>query len=124
MDGEKARQMGEKIRLEVTKRLAENGGANVYFYNGTDFNKPNSKARTMIMEADYIKRDGNGNIAMNGVKKFNINGWDNLKVYIDGKEVSKEEAQALKPEKISSITVNKQSTESNQSGEIRIQTKK
>ncbi|SFM99633.1 BlaR1 peptidase M56 [Chryseobacterium oleae] len=124
IDGEKARQMGEKIRLEVTKRLTENGGANVYFYNGTDFDKLSSKARTMIMEADYIKRDGNGNIAMNGVKKFNINGWDNLKVYIDGKEVSKEEAQALKPEKISSVSVNKQSTDGNKSGEIRIQTKK
>lgn len=124
IDGEKARQMGEKIRLEVTKRLSENGGANVYLFNSTDFDKPNSKARTMVMEGDYIKRDGNGNIAINGVKKFNVSGWDNLKVYVDGKEVSKEEAQALKPEKISSVTVNKQSTDGNKSGEIRIQTKK
>ncbi|MCT2564125.1 M56 family metallopeptidase [Chryseobacterium herbae] len=124
IDGEKARQMGEKIRLEVTKRLSENGDANVYVYNGTNFDKLSEKARTIVMQADYIKRDGNGNISMNGVKKINVNGWDNLKVYIDGKEVSKEEAQALKPEKISSVIVNKQSTDDNKSGEIRIQTKK
>ncbi|KFF21726.1 M56 family metallopeptidase [Chryseobacterium sp. JM1] len=124
IDGEKARQMGEKIRLEVTKRLAENGDANVYVYNGANFDKLSEKARTIVMQADYLKRDSNGNITMNGVKKFNVNSWDNLKVYIDGKEVSKEEAQALKPEKISSVMVNKQSTDGNKSGEIRIQTKK
>ncbi|HCA09923.1 M56 family metallopeptidase [Chryseobacterium sp.] len=124
MDGEKARQLGERIRLDVTKRLAENGGGNVYVYNGTDYDKLSEKSRTIVMQADYLKRDGNGNITMNGVKKFNVNSWDNLKVYIDGKEVSKEEAQALKPEKISSVIVNKQSTDGNKSGEIRIQTKK
>ncbi|WP_223609195.1 M56 family metallopeptidase [Chryseobacterium sp. OSA05B] len=123
IDGEKARQMGEKIRLEVTKRLAENGGANVYFYNGTDLNNLNSKARTMIMEADYIKRDSNGSIAMNGVKKFKVSGSEDMKIFLDGKEISKSELDALKPEKIQAIIINKDSSK-NKSDEIRIQTKK
>jgi hypothetical protein len=48
-------------------------------------------ANVMVMNADFIKKDGNGNMDMNGVKRFNISGGDDFryKYYIDGKRALK-----------------------------------
>jgi hypothetical protein len=42
----------------------------------------------MVMNADFVKKDGNGNMDMKGVKRFNISGGDDFryKYYIDGRE--------------------------------------
>jgi hypothetical protein len=126
IEGEKARQEGEKARLEVAKKLSNGTTANVYFYKGMNFDKVNTTMqRTIEMQADNIKRDTNGIVAMNGVKKFKVNGgWDDIKVFIDGRESSKEEMEALKPESIASITINKGGAANFRRGEIRVQTKK
>lgn len=48
----------------------------------------------------------------------------NMKLYIDGKEVTKQELDALDPNKIKNMNVNKRTTDGNSSGDIRIETKK
>ncbi len=88
------------------------------------FTTTNSSPRVMIMQADYIKKDGNGNVGLNGIKKFKVIGPDNIKYYIDGRPVSKEEANALNPDIIASINVNKRNLAKGTDDEIRIQTKK
>ncbi|KFF01498.1 M56 family metallopeptidase [Chryseobacterium luteum] len=120
--GDQARIIGEKVRVEVSRSISKGAKGNFYFYKSTD--KPRSTNKTMELEADYIKKDSNG-IAINGVKKLKVNGWsDNTKVFINGKEVSKGEFEAMKPENIENITINKQDGINGKQSEIRVQTKK
>ncbi|AZA85237.1 hypothetical protein C1637_15825 [Chryseobacterium lactis] len=138
-EGEKARLEGEKARIENDKARRENDAARIENakarlerekstmiafknFKETDFSK--GSPRVMVMQADYIKKDGSGNIALNGVKKFKVSGGDNIKYYIDGKEVSKEEANALSPDNIASVNVYKGKMVKGAEGEIKIQTKK
>ncbi|UWX61563.1 M56 family metallopeptidase [Chryseobacterium oranimense] len=124
IDGEKARKIGEEARLEALKRISEGAKGNAYFFKSSGSDQPFSVNKTMELQADYIKKDAKGNFAMNRVKAFNVNGWDDIKVFVDGKEVSKAEFEAIKPENIASFTVNKENTGSFKRGEIRVQTKK
>ncbi|REC72356.1 hypothetical protein DRF60_20245 [Chryseobacterium elymi] len=124
LEGEKARKFGEKVRLEALKRISEGAKGNVYFYKSTNTDKSGSLNRSMDLEADYIKKDANGIIAMNGVKKLKVNGWDDTKIFLDGKEITKSEMDAIKPENIASVTINKENGANIRRGEIRIQTKK
>ncbi|UHO39932.1 hypothetical protein H5J24_07890 [Chryseobacterium capnotolerans] len=80
--------------------------------------------KVMVMQADFIKKDGNGNITMNGVKKYDVKGWDNIKYFVNGNEVSKEEALAIKPENIAMVNIIKENVVRGTQNEIRIQTKK
>ena len=97
---------------------------NVYIYKSS-IKSPSSKDQnTMFMHADFIKKDSNGNITMNGVKNFKFNGDDNTKIYVDGKQVTKNELDALNVNNIASININKQENGNSKKGEIRIQTKK
>lgn len=118
--GEQARIEGEKIRIEAERMAAES----VRHLREISYTKSGTSPKVMVMQADFIKRDGNGNIAMNGVKKFNVSGGDGMRYYIDGKETSKDEANNLKPENIASVHVFKENKGRSQQSEIRIQTKK
>lgn len=120
LEGEKARKAGEKARLDALKGAK----GNVYFYKSINTVQPGSLNRTMELQADYIKKDANGMVAMNGVKKFKVNGWDDTKIFLDGKEITKSEMDAIKPENIASIMINKENGANIRRGEIRIQTKK
>lgn len=118
IDGERIRKESEKIRVEAEK-AAQN-------FRAGNFTMTTSAPNVMVMHADFIKKDGNGNIAMNGVKKFSINGDDDLKYkyYIDGREVSKDEVNALNSANISKVMVNSQKNGEVKKGEVRIETKK
>lgn len=116
IDAEKMRNEAEKARAEAKRMAAES-------LKDINFNKVGNSS-VIVMNADFIKKDGDGNIAMNGVKKFKVAGWDNIKYYIDGRESSKEEVNNLKPENIASMNVIKQSLVKGNQNEIRIQTKK
>lgn len=124
LEGEKARQAGEKIRLEAEHSMLLKGDSRMYIYKNTNSEKYGGVPKVMEVQADFIKKDAAGTLSMNGVKKFKINGWDDTRVYIDGKEVSKGEIDALKPENISSITINKENGQGAKRSEMRIQTKK
>ncbi|WP_336703826.1 M56 family metallopeptidase [Chryseobacterium indologenes] len=118
IDADRIRKEAEKARLEAEK-TAQN-------FRGGNFTMVSSSPNVMVMRADFIKKDGNGNISMNGVKKFNVSAGDDFryKYYIDGRESSKEDINTLKPESISSMRVIKGSLVKGTEGEIRIETKK
>lgn len=118
IDADRIRKEAEKVRLEVEKTVQN--------YRGGNFTMVSSSPNVMVMHADFIKKDGNGNISMNGVKKFNISAGDDFryKYYIDGRESSKEDINTLKPDNIASMRVIKGSLVKGTEGEIRIETKK
>ncbi|KPE50815.1 M56 family metallopeptidase [Chryseobacterium indologenes] len=123
LDIESAKLEGEKAKLEAQRRALDAGERNVYVYRSFNFDRMADMPK-VEMEADFIRKDPKGEITMNGVKRFKLNEWNNTRIFIDGKEVSREEMEALKPDKIASITINKNGSASIRRGEIRIQTKK
>ncbi|AZA89711.1 Antirepressor regulating drug resistance, predicted signal transduction N-terminal membrane component [Chryseobacterium nakagawai] len=107
-----------KIQMEKARQEAENATTSPRVVTLT------GSPKIMVMQADFIKKDGNGNITMNGVKKYDMKGWDNIKYFVNGNEVSKEEALAIKPENIERINIIKENVVRGTQNEIRIQTKK
>ncbi|KFF74353.1 hypothetical protein HX13_09195 [Chryseobacterium sp. P1-3] len=133
-EADKARQESQKMRLQADKMRIEADKARaeaqqIAAETAKEFKKFNfitthNPPKVIVMQADYIKKDGNGNIAMNGVKKFNVNGMDDARYYVDGTEVSKKEAMSVDPKSIASININKESLVKGTKSEVRIQTKK
>ena len=124
LDIESAKLEGERAKLEAQRRALDASEKNVYVFKSLNFDKVGEIPKMMEMEADFIRKDAKGEITMNGIKRFKLNEWNNTKIFIDGRESTREEMEALKPEKIASITINKQNSASIRRGEIRIQTKK
>jgi len=124
LDIESAKLEGERAKLEAQRRALDASEKNVYVFKSLNFDKVGEIPKMMEMEADFIRKDAKGEITMNGIKRFKLNEWNNTKIFIDGRESTREEMEALKPEKIASMTINKQNSASISRGEIRIQTKK
>lgn len=120
IDVEAARKVAEqaKVIAEQARQDAEIATKNM------SFTTVNSFPKVMVLQADFVKKEGNGNITMNGVKKYNMKDWDNVKYFIDGVEVTKEQAHSLKPENIASINIIRENAVRGTQNEIRIQTKK
>lgn len=120
---DKTKKESDKAKIEAdrAKQEAENVRQTVKSIN---FTSMNNAPKAMVLQADFIKRDGNGNITMNGVKKYDVKGWEDARYFINGREVSKAEALAVKPENIESMNIIKENTERGVQREIRIQTKK
>ncbi|MBV8327711.1 M56 family metallopeptidase [Chryseobacterium sp.] len=125
-EGEKARIESERASQESNRARKESEVARIEAEKSNNFRSFsfNTSPKVMVMQADYIKKDGQGNVAMSGIKKFNMSGWDDVRFFVDGREVSKEEVNALKSETIASINVMKENKLRGTRGEIRIQTKK
>ncbi|ROI05502.1 MULTISPECIES: M56 family metallopeptidase [unclassified Chryseobacterium] len=126
-EADKARQESEKIRIQADKMRAEAekiAAETVGTFKNINFTTTNTSPKVIVMQADYVKKDGSGNIAINGVKKFNVNGMDDARYYVDGNEVSKKEAMSIDPKNIASVNINKESLVKGTKSEIRIQTKK
>ncbi|PWN61267.1 M56 family metallopeptidase [Chryseobacterium viscerum] len=119
IDGDKIRREAEKARAEAEKR-------SISFKDGAFIKVASGSPDVIVMNADFIKKDSNGNIAMNGVKKFKISGSDDVKYkyYIDGREVSKDDINSLDTSNISRVNVNTQKKGDLKQGEVRIETKK
>lgn len=109
VDGEEARQEADNVRRN---------------FKSINFTAANGSPKTMVLQADFIKRDGNGNITMNGVKKYDVKSWDDSKYFVNGNEVSKAEAFTIRPENIESMNIIKENKVRGTQNEIRIQTKK
>ncbi|RLJ32868.1 beta-lactamase regulating signal transducer with metallopeptidase domain [Chryseobacterium sp. 7] len=126
VEGERIRIDGDKIRRDVEKARAEAEKRSASFRDGTFIKVTSGSPGVIVMNADFIKKDGNGNIAMNGVKKFKISGTDdvNYKYYIDGREVSQNDVNSLDTKNISRVNVNTQKNGDLKQGEVRIETKK
>lgn len=122
IEAENAKKESEKAKIEVehAKIEAENAVKNL----NINFTALNNSPKVLVMQADFIKKDGNGNITVNGVKKYDVKGWDNYKYFVNGNEVSKEEALSIKPENIESINIIKENVVRGTQNEIRIKTKR
>lgn len=120
IEAEKAKIEIEKAKIEIeqAKEEAENTVTSPRVITLT------GSPKVMVMQADFIKKDGNGNITMNGVKKYNMKGWDNVKYFVNGVEVSKDDAHTIRPENIAMINIIKENAIRGTQNEIRIQTKK
>ncbi|WP_029293578.1 M56 family metallopeptidase [Chryseobacterium hispalense] len=119
LNEKRARLEGERAKIEAERRALEGGKA--YIYSNTFKSFPGE--RTFRINADNIKISNNGtSIIASGIK--NTEGIENMKIYIDGKESTKEQMEALKPESIRSMNINKRNTDGKSSGEIKIETKK
>ncbi len=66
IDVEAARKVAEqaKVIAEQARQEAETAMRNI------SFTTINSSPKVMVMQADFIKKDGNGDITMNGVKSI------------------------------------------------------
>lgn len=122
IDVEKIRKDAEKARIDAQKIAAES----MKSLKEINFSQLGSSSKVIVMNADFIKKDGNGNISMDGVKKFNISSGDDVmyKYYIDGREVSKDDVNRLNPSEIARVMVNNQKTGDFKKGEVKVETKK
>jgi hypothetical protein len=115
LEEKRAKLEGERAKLEVERRALD-GNRRVYIYSNS-MNKPMKVNNVRVMKMD--------NNAMGGPGMKKISGdLSNMKLYIDGKEVTRQEIDALDPNKIKNMNINKRTTDGDSSGEIRIETKK
>ncbi|MCA6066537.1 hypothetical protein JI747_005050 [Chryseobacterium sp. RG1] len=128
--GEKARIQSEKARWEAGKAKleAENGKSFSYNFNYTPPSAVKITANTIRYNLDGDKFSASGVSKIDGdVSRIYINGKDawneNMKVIIDGKEVSREDLKLLKGDQIESINVKKNTENGKMTGEISINTK-
>lgn len=119
LEEKRAKLEGERAKLEAERRALE-VGRRPFIYSNTVRAVPGERA--FRIHADNIKISNNGtSIIASGFK--NAEGVENMKIYIDGKESTKEQMEAIKPEAIRSINVNKRNTDGKTIGEIKIETK-
>ncbi|KMQ69008.1 antirepressor [Chryseobacterium sp. FH2] len=118
LDEKRAKLEGERAKLEAERRALD-GDRRMYIYSNTFNAKPmkfeNVRVRTMKNNADIV--------VGTGLKKYSGD-TNNMKFYIDGKQVSKQELDAINPNDIANMNVIKRSKDGDPSGEIRIETKK
>lgn len=121
LDMERAKLEGERAKLDAQQRALD-GEKNVYVFRSVNFDKLAGSPK-MIIEADEIRSNANS-LKIDGLKRLKMDAWENVKIFIDGREASKKEMEALGSDKIASITINKNQTTDFRRGEIRITTKK
>ncbi|ASW73291.1 antirepressor [Chryseobacterium piperi] len=117
LNEKRAKLEGERAKLEAERRALEGNNRKVYMYSSTfsDSNNPgtvsvNSNAKdTNTFVIPRVSGSGNN--------------YADMKLYINGVEVTRKEFDAVDPKNIKSVNVNKRTTDGNPSGEIRIQTK-
>ncbi|MBK1896965.1 M56 family metallopeptidase [Chryseobacterium paridis] len=124
LNEKRAKLDAERMKLDAERRALDGNNRRTYIFNSSSsFYNPKSEP-AMFMQADFIKNDGRGSITMNGVKNFKFSGEDDVKIFVNGKQVTKKEMDALNPSDIASININRQEGANIRRGEIRIETKK
>lgn len=119
LEEKRAKLEGERAKLEAERRALD-GDRKVYIYGNTFRSFPDEKV--FRIHADNIKIDNkNQSVVASGIK--NLNGAGDMKIYINGKESTNEEMQALDSKTIKRMDVNKRNVDGKMQGEIRIQTK-
>lgn len=119
LEEKRAKLEGERAKLEAERRALD-GNRKVYIYGNTFRGFPDEKV--FRIHADNIKIDNkNQSVVASGIK--NLNGAGDMKIYINGKESTNEEMQALDSKTIKRMDVNKRNVDGKMQGEIRIQTK-
>lgn len=121
VDAKMAKIYAERAKIEAA-RMALNGNRKAMVFSNTFKNFPEGK---MLRINGGNIRFNQGNQSVNASVIKSIDGTDDMKIYFDGKEVTRQEMEALDPDKIKSMNINKNKINgSKASGEIRIETKK
>ncbi|MDH6254069.1 hypothetical protein M2347_003796 [Chryseobacterium sp. H1D6B] len=121
LEGERAKLEGERAKLEAERRVLD-GNHKVFVFNNTASFSNSDVPVKMAVDANYILYNSKTNtLSAKGLKSFTAD--DNMKIYINGKEVTKKELETLSPNDIANININKRNKDGNTSGEIKIQTK-
>ncbi|KAA0127582.1 hypothetical protein FY557_11885 [Chryseobacterium sp. SN22] len=121
LEEKRAKLEGERVKLEVERR-ALNGDRKVYLYSNVSKKLPTDKI--FRVNTDNIRINmKDQSLAGSGIKNLDGN-TENLKIYINGKESTNVQMQALDAKNIKTVNINKTSTDgSKTTGEIRIETK-
>ncbi|MCS3533139.1 M56 family metallopeptidase [Chryseobacterium sp. JUb7] len=125
LEEKRAKLEGQRAKLEAERRVLEGDNRRVYIYGNNTFkNFPSDKLKK-INTADYSYTMNSDRKSIILSSMNNLNPGDDVKIYINGKESTKQEMDALKPNEISSVTINKNSNNGGvTTGKIQIQTKK
>ncbi|MBB4805713.1 putative nucleic acid-binding Zn-ribbon protein [Chryseobacterium defluvii] len=122
LNEKRAKLEGERAKLEAERRALEGNDRRMFFFNN-DVSYNTSPGKVMKIDTDYIKvGDKKNKIIVSGLK--NAEGTGDMKIYVNGKEVTKQEMNALNPNDIKNISINKNTNNGRSSGEVRIETKK
>ncbi|WP_419870635.1 M56 family metallopeptidase [Chryseobacterium sp. CT-SW4] len=121
LNEKRAKLEGERAKLEAERRALEGNKRKVYVYSNSFSNGVNNTNLKINADNHVVFNKGRG-LSVSGIN--NANGTDDIKIYIDGKEATKAEMEALKPDTIKRMDVNKRTNDGKQTGEIRIETKK
>lgn len=121
LDEKRAKLEGERAKLEAERRALN--GERVYVFSNVSKKLPID--RNFRVNADNIRINlKDQSLVGSGIKNLSGN-TENTKIYINGKESTNAQMQALDPKNIRSVNINKTSTDGSKTttGEIRIETK-
>ncbi|MBW7674726.1 M56 family metallopeptidase [Chryseobacterium chendengshani] len=121
LNEKRAKLEGERAKIEAERRALEGNNRRVYIYNNTYGSIPTDKR--LKINTNYIRSNSKDPIILGRDFKTIDTDSDHLKIYIDGKEVTKKEMDALNPNSIKNVNVNKTKNNGVSSGEIKIETK-
>lgn len=121
LNEKRAKLEGERAKLEAERRALEGNNRRVYIYKNTFGNIPDDKR--LKINTNYIRSTIKDPIIIKRDFKTIDTDSDHLKIYINGKEVTKKEMDALNPDSIKNVNVNKNKNNGVSSGEIKIETK-
>ncbi|RNA62605.1 hypothetical protein D1631_12000 [Chryseobacterium nematophagum] len=122
LDAEKAKIMGEKARKEGIKAAVDVQNRKVYIYN-SNTNFGYSTPSKLSINSDFIKR-GKDYVLLSKEDEFKYDAEGDMKIFIDGKESTKQEMNSLKSDEISTFSITKNSDNGKVTGSIKIETKK
>lgn len=114
LEEKRAKLEGERAKLEAEKRSLD-GNRLSYFYS------TGSADTKVISGSGNIRNPANRVIVT--ANKNNVFDKDDIRIFIDGTEVTKKEMQALDPVVIRSVKVYKKNDDGKMNNEIRIETK-
>lgn len=114
LEEKRAKLEGERAKLEAERRSLD-GNRLSYFYS------TGSADTKVISGSGNIRNPANRVIVT--ANKNNVFDKDDIRIFIDGTEVTKKEMQALDPVVIRSVTVYKKNDDGKMNNEIRIETK-
>lgn len=121
LDEKRAKLEGERAKLEAERRALN--GERVYVFSNVSKKLPID--RNFRVNADNIRINlKDQSLVGSGIKNLSGN-TENTKIYINGKQSTNAQMQALDPKNIRSVNINKTSTDGSKTttGEIRIETK-
>lgn len=109
----------ERAKLEAERRVLDGNNNKLYVYSSSSSFNNSDDPMTMRFNSNF---KDNKIVVVPRIKGTNDN-YDNMKLYINGVEVTRKEFEAINPKDIKNMNVNKRTKDGDQSGEIRIQTK-